>query len=130
LIKKTGVIISAFFLLLTISGCAAEKYGAGINKDVPTVNVRDAMFNPAMNGKLVNLEGIIITQCQSPDGCWIFLRDGTGRIFITTKPGGPNDPAPPPFTLPPRTGKKAKVTGTIHHTPQGIYMIAQGVEIR
>jgi hypothetical protein len=123
------ILATIFTAFLFLSGCSAEKYGADIKKDAPTVKVRDIMLNPSNNGKLVNLEGIIITQCQSADGCWIFLQDGTGRIFITTKPGGPNDPAPPPFTLPPRTGKKAKVTGTIHYTPEGVYMIAQGVEI-
>jgi len=129
--KKTIVLISAFVLLLTLSGCSAtEKYGADIRKDATTVKVRDIMFNPAMNGSIVNLEGIIITQCQSKDGCWIFLHDGTGRIFITTRQGGPDDPTPPSFTLPPRTGKKAKVTGLIQYTPRGVYIVAHGVEIR
>lgn len=128
--KKTIVLISTFVLLISLSGCSTEKYGADIRKDVPTVKVRDVMFNPAMNGSVVNLEGIIITQCQSADGCWVFLRDDTGRIFITTRPGGPNDPATPLFTLPPRTGKKAKITGLIQHTPRGVYMVAHGVEIR
>lgn len=128
--KKTVVIISAFVLLLTLSGCSSEKFGADINKDAPTVKVKDVMLDPSMKGRVVNIEGIIITQCQSADGCWIFLHDGTGRIFITTRPGGPNDPAPPPFELPPRTGKKAKVTGAIQYAPEGVYMIAQGVEIR
>ncbi len=124
------ILAVTFISFLFLSGCSAEKYGADIRKDVPTVKVRDVMFNPAMKGSVVNLEGIIITQCQSADGCWIFLHDGTGRIFITTRPGGPNDTAAPLFTLPPRTGKKAKVTGTIQSAPEGIYIIAHGVEIR
>jgi hypothetical protein len=123
------ILATIFIAFLFISGCSTEQYGAGINKSAPAVKVKDVFFNPSLQGQIVNLKGIIITQCQSADGCWIFLHDGTGRIFITTKPGGPNDLAPPSFTLPPRTNRKAKVTGTIHFTPEGVYMTAQGIEI-
>jgi hypothetical protein len=128
--KKIVLIISVFVLLLILPGCSVERYGIEIKKDAPTVKVKDILLDPFMNGRVVNLEGRIITQCQAVEGCWIFLQDNTGRIFITTRPGGPNDPAPPPFTLPPRTGNRAKITGKIHSTPEGVYLVAQGVEIR
>lgn len=120
--EKIFIIASGIILSLAIFGCSAEQYGAGINKEVQTVKVKDILLDPSMNGKVVNLEGIITTQCPKRDGCWFFLHDGTGQIFISLRPDD--------FTMPQRIRKKAKVTGLIQHTPQGVQIIAYGVEIR
>lgn len=121
--RAATVLITAFLLsttVLFVTGCAAEKYGAGINKSAPLVKVKDVMLNPSLQGQTVNLEGIIITQCQS-DGCWFFLHDGTGQIFINLKPMD--------ITIPPKTGKKAKVTGVVVNDKGNYLIIAHGVEI-
>ena len=107
-------------IIIFTTACAAEKYGSGINPDAPKVQIKDIMLNPTLLGKTVNIEGIIITQCQS-NGCWFFLNDGTGQIFIDLAPKG--------FSIPPRTGKKAKVTGVIQQNQQFFQIVAHGVEI-
>jgi len=115
---------SAIFLILMLifsAGCSADQYGAGANKEIQKVNVKDVILNPSLNGKTVNIEGIIVTQCQS-NGCWFFLNDGTGQILI--------DMAPKGFSIPPKIGKKALVTGTIVQEQGSFKIIAHGVEIR
>lgn len=121
--KVTTFLITTFLLITTvllITGCAAEKYGADINKNAPLVKVKDVILNPSLKGQTVNLEGIITTQCQG-DGCWFFLNDGTGQIFINLKPAG--------IKIPPKTGKRAKVTGIVVNEGGNYMITAHGVEI-
>lgn len=114
-------IAAIFVLLLTLAGYSAEQYGAGVSNEITTVTVRDIVFDPSLRNKLVNLEGIIIAQCVSPEKCWFFLNDGTGNILINLKPEG--------FALPARIGKKARVTGVVTYTRGGLQIIARGVEV-
>lgn len=118
--KKLYISFLIFFLVFTAISCSAEKYGSGVDKTKPFVKVKDVFLDNSLNGKIVNLEGVISTQCQS-SGCWFFLSDGTGRIFINLAPRG--------FTLPPKTGKKAKVTGEVARDQHNVQIIAHGVEI-
>ncbi|MCX7990614.1 MAG: DNA-binding protein [Proteobacteria bacterium] len=114
--KKYLIIMLSLILL----ACASEKYGAGVDKNVQKVSVKDVVLNPAFQGKTVNLEGKITTQCAS-NGCWFFLNDGSGQIFIDLATNG--------FAIPPKQGKKAKVTGVVSFGQAGVYIIAIGVEI-
>ncbi|MEN2995342.1 MAG: hypothetical protein ABDH19_08380 [Thermodesulfovibrio sp.] len=66
------------------------------------VKIKDIFINQSLIGQRVIVEGIIITQCQSK-GCWFFMNDNTGSIFINLAPIGIN--------LPPKTGKRAIVMG-------------------
>lgn len=119
--KRLHIVILIFFMFaVTSTGCSAEKYGSGVDKTLPTVKVKDIFLDSSLQGKVVNLEGVIATQCQS-SGCWFFLSDGTGRIFINLAPKG--------FALPPKTGKKAKVTGEVFRDQHNVQIIAHGVEI-
>lgn len=114
--KKSIFLILAIFLF----ACGSEKYGAGVDKSAPKVAVKDVILNPAYQGKTVNLEGKITTQCAS-NGCWFFLQDGSGQIFIDLSTNG--------FAIPQKQGKAAKVTGVVSSGQVGIYIIAVGVEI-
>ena len=119
--KKLYILFLILILLsFSTTGCSAEKYGAGIDKNIPLVKVKDVFLDNSLQGKMVTLEGVISTQCQS-SGCWFFLSDGTGRVFINLAPKG--------FTLPPKTGKKAKVTGEVMRDQHNVQIIAHGVEI-
>ncbi len=112
-----------FFILLLILviGCGAEKYGSGVDKTVQKVSVKDVFINTTYQGKIVNLEGVITTQCAS-NGCWFFLKDDTGQIFVDLATKG--------FALPQRQGKKAIVTGTVSFGQNGVFIIAHGVELK
>ncbi len=114
--------IALFFVLILIfAGCTAEKYGGEMKSSAQTVKVKDVMLNPALHGRVVNLEGIITTQCTS-NGCWFLLDDGTGQIYINLAPKG--------FSIPQKTGKLARVTGIVQQGQEGFQIIAEGVEIK
>ena len=110
-----------FSILILAAACSGEKYGAGVDPQAPLVTVKDVYIDASLQGKLVNLEGEIISQCQSPDKCWYFMQDATGRIFVNLKPAN--------LTLPAAIGKKAKVTGTVLKTRDGFQVIARGVQV-
>lgn len=119
--RIAGCFLSLMAIIL-VAGCSAEKYGDAIDGNIPVVTVKDVILMPSFQGHMVKLEGIIITQCASNDGCWFFLHDGTGQIFVDLAPKG--------FTIPPRTGKKATMTGVVHQWKDGFRIVAHGVEIR
>ncbi len=111
--------ILIIFSLLTVS-CSAEKFGGQIDKNLPVIKVKDAFLDPSLQGKMIIVEGVISTQCQS-SGCWFFLSDGTARVFVNLAPKG--------FSLPPKTGKKAKVMGEVMRDQHNVQIIAHGIEI-
>ena len=119
---KSGMfLIFLMAVILTATGCSAEKYGLGIDSSAPVVKVKDIILRPDFVGRTVTLEGKIISQCQS-NGCWFFLYDETGQIFINLKPNN--------FALPSRIGKNVRVTGIVSADQQGYQIIARGVEIK
>lgn len=113
-------IVYCLVLLLILIGCSKENYGGDIDQTAPYVQVKEVFLDPSLIGKRVNLKGVIVTQCQS-SGCWFFLHDGTGQIFINL--------APKNFTLPPKTGKSARVTGIVSEMEKNKFIIAEAVEI-
>jgi hypothetical protein len=111
------LIVAAFAL----AGCSGEKFGAGYDSKAPLVKVKDVMLYPEKRGVPITLEGTISTQCMS-NGCWFFLQDETGQIFINLAPNG--------MAIPPRTGKRARVSGIAGAAQQpGWQIVATGVTI-
>lgn len=113
-----GSLILFLGLLLGCSG--KERYGQEISKDAPFVKVKEVYLNPALQDKVVNLEGEIVSQCFSA-GCWFYLKDETGTLLIDLAPNLS-------ITTKNKIGRKVKVTGKVVRT--GNYkIIASGVEI-
>lgn len=115
----TGLIILVFAALLT--GCSVERYGAAIDSSTKTVKVKDLFLDPSLLGKKVALKGRISSQCGST-GCWFFLQDDTGEVFVNLAPNN--------MSLPPRINKKAKVTGIVLPVQGELQVVAQGIELR
>lgn len=111
------------FLLLSffLAGCSGEKYGLGVDPAAPKVQVKDVFLQEQLIGKKVTLEGRIVTQCQS-NGCWFFLHDGTGQIYI--------DLSKNQFTLPALPGKQVVASGTVARSQKSYLLVATGVEVQ
>lgn len=118
---KRFVIVCCVFALLVAACSSAEIYGQSMPKDVQKVQVKDILLRPTLQGQVVALEGIVITQCTS-NGCWFFLNDGTGQLFINLAPKG--------FSIPPRTKRVAKVFGLVQQEQGAAQLVAYGVEIQ
>lgn len=116
---KRLILLAALSCLL--AACSSEKYGSGADSTVPAITVKDVYLDPSARNRPVSLEGIIIGQCGSPDKCWFFLQDDTGRVFVNLKPSG--------FSLPAAIGRKVKVTGIIQGDKREPQIVAQGVEV-
>lgn len=106
---------------LVLAGCGGENYGSGVDPDAPKVQVKDVFLKPELLGTKVTLEGKIVSQCQS-NGCWFYLQDETGQIYI--------DLSKSQLTLPSRPGKQALASGTVGKSKQSYLLLASGVEVK
>jgi uncharacterized protein YdeI (BOF family) len=109
------------FLALGACGSGAEKYGAGVDASLPVVQVKDVFFEQQLLGQKVTLEGRIVSQCAS-SGCWFYLQDDTGQVFIDLSRNG--------FELPSLPNRLVKASGTVARSQQAFLLIATGVEVQ
>ena len=116
---KNLLLLFTLLITLLLVGCSGEKYGAGIDSSAPKVKVKDLFLQQRLLGQRVTLEGKIGSQCQS-NGCWFFLQDETGQLYI--------DLATNNFSLPPMQNKSVVASGTVAISQNSILLIATGVE--
>jgi len=96
----------------------SEKYGVDITEKKVT-NVKDILANPDEYLKrTVRLEGKISREC--PSGCWFYLEDNTGTIYVDINPSG--------LSIPPKVGKKVTIEGVPTNRNGRISIIGKGVE--
>jgi uncharacterized protein YdeI (BOF family) len=114
-----SVLLTSLFLAACSGG--GDKYGAGVDPDARSVQVKDIFLNPDLMGQQVTLEGRIVSQCGS-NGCWFYLQDETGQVYVDLARNG--------FELPSLPNKTAIATGTVARTQQAFMLIATGVEIK
>jgi len=119
---KKMLLGSVVVLSLFLAACSGnEKYGAGVDPDAPKVQVKDMFLRPDLIGQKVTLEGRIVSQCAS-NGCWFYLQDDTGQVYIDLSRNG--------FELPSLPNKKAIASGTGARSQQAFLLIATGVEVK
>ena len=85
------------------------------------VKVKDVFLKKNLLGQKVTLEGKIVSQCQS-NGCWFFLQDDTGQLYI--------DMATNKFSLPSMPNKQVAASGTVARSQNNLVLIATGVEVK
>ena len=125
--KKIRLIAALLIILLVIlgvSGCSgnssdnSERYGVDITEK-KVVSVKDIYSNPnEYLNQTVRLEGEIVRECSS--GCWFFLEDKTGTIYVDINPSG--------LSIPPKVGKKVVVEGVPENKNGRIGINGKGVE--
>jgi len=121
-IKFIGVLLIILLVMLSVAGCSSnsKKFGADITEE-KVVEVKDIFTNPDKYlNQTVKLEGKIVREC--PSGCWFFLEDKTGKIFVDINPSG--------LTIPQSVGKKVVVEGKLKSRNGRIIIIGRGVEIK
>ncbi len=123
-IKLIGVLLIIILIILGISGCSgnsggsSERYGVNISEK-EVVSVKDIYSNPnEYLNQTVRLEGEIVRECSS--GCWFFLEDKTGTIYVDINPSG--------LSIPPKVGKKVVVEGVPENRNGRITIDGKGVE--
>ena len=123
-IKLISVLLIIILIILGISGCTgnsgdnSEKYGVNITEK-GVVNTKDILSSPDKYlGQTLRLEGTIVREC--PSGCWFFLEDETGTIYVDINPSG--------LSIPPKVGKKVAVEGVPENKNGRISINGKGVE--
>lgn len=123
-IKLIGVLLIIILIILGISGCSgnsgdnSERYGVNISEK-EVVSVKDIYSNPnEYLNQTVRLEGEIVRECSS--GCWFFLEDKTGTIYVDINPSG--------LSIPPKVGKKVVVEGVPENRNGRITINGKGVK--
>ena len=123
-IKLIGVLLIVILIILGISGCSSnssdnsERYGVDVTEE-RIVNVKDIYTNPnEYLNQTIRLEGEIVRECGS--GCWFFLEDETGTIYVDINPSG--------LSIPPKVGKKVIVEGVPENKNGRISIVGKGVE--
>jgi len=127
-INLIGFFLVFFVIVVSLAGCGGnssgnsnnndEKYGVNITEKGIT-SVKEIYTNPSEYlDKTVRLEGKIVQEC--PSGCWFYLEDETGKIYVDIKPSG--------LSIPPKVGKKVVVEGVPSNRNGGIIIIGKGVE--
>lgn len=115
-----GYVLVVSFFLTACSG-GGEKYGAGVDPGAPKVQVKEIFLRTDLMGQQITLEGRIASQCAS-NGCWFYLQDDTGQVYIDLSRNG--------FVLPSRPNKTVIASGKVARTQQAYLLIATGVEVK
>lgn len=118
---KKLLLMATLIIPLIIAGCGGENYGAGVDASAQKVKVKDVFLQKNLLGQKITLEGKIVSQCQS-NGCWFFLQDDTGQLYI--------DMATNKFSLPPMPNKQVVASGTVARAQNNIVLVASGVEVK
>ena len=123
-IKLIVLLPIILLIIFGVSGCSGnssnniEKYGVDITEKEVT-SVKDVLANSdEYLNRTVRLEGKITRECGS--GCWFFLEDDTGTIYVDINPSG--------LSIPPKVGKKVAVEGVPTNRNGRISIIGKGVE--
>ena len=119
-IMLSAYVLFVSFFLAACSG-GGEQYGAGVDPGAPKVQVKDMFLRSDLMGKKVTLEGRIVSQCAS-NGCWFYLQDESGQVYIDLSRNG--------FALPSLPNKTAIASGTVAKNQRAFLLIATGVEVR
>jgi len=120
--KLIGILVILLVVIFIIAGCSSnsnsEKYGVNITEK-GVVNTKDILSSPDKYlGQTLRLEGTIVREC--PSGCWFFLKDETGTIYVDINPSG--------LSIPPKVGKKVVVEGVPENKNGRISINGKGVE--
>ena len=122
-IKFIIVLLVILLIILSVAGCSGSNSGKKFGVDITekkVVEVKDIFTSPDKYlNQTFKLEGKIVREC--PSGCWFYLKDKTGTIFVDINPSG--------LTIPQSVGKKVIVEGELKSRNGRIFIIGRGVEI-
>jgi hypothetical protein len=122
MVKKIMLSTGALMVLLAIflvPGCIRkEQYGSAIDPSFALEKASNILSSPeSYLGKQVVLKGKIDMECGS--GCWFYIDDGTGRIYVDLKPAN--------IAIPQRVGKSVTVIGKVVKEEDMLMVNAAGV---
>lgn len=118
--KCSSLLIAAFFLIM-LSGCTSAPTPAPqpTAQNAPWVTVRQLIDDSEeYSGQKVSLTGKIIIECT--EGCWFFLDDGTGKIYVSLKEAG--------LDIPQKIGSQVILVGEISGSGGNLKILGEQVK--
>lgn len=113
-------LIPLIIILLFFCG-VKNKYGEEIPKNLLPNQIREILQSPTdYQNKNVLIVGEITAECGS--GCWFFIKDETGQIYV--------DLSPSKFAIPQRIGKKVVVYGKVEIKKGEPIIVGKGVKFK
>jgi uncharacterized protein YdeI (BOF family) len=114
--KKHMAILIILIVILT--ACKPQTFGEPI-KESKVTSISEVL-DQRESKTTFRLEGKIGAVC--PSGCWFYLKDASGEIFVDINPSG--------FAIPQKSGKQAIVEGAFMKIKRKPIFVATGVEIK
>lgn len=111
-------VLAVFFAF----GCAQQgkSFGQPIT-EAKLTPISDILAKPEQfAGKTVRIEGKIMVEC--PSGCWFFLKDATGTIYVNLNPSN--------FAIPQVRGHEVIVQGAVKKGGPQLEVTGEGVQIK
>ncbi len=118
--KCSSLLIAACCLILLV-GCASAPAPATqpAEQNASLVTVRQLIDNSEeFTGQKVSLTGKIIIECTQ--GCWFFLDDGTGKIYVSLKEAG--------LDIPQKVGSQVILVGEISGSGGNLKILGEQVK--
>ncbi len=131
--KVFHLVLSGLCLIFALVGCSSGISPTPSLTQVPftqepakvggagnaTVTVRQLIDNgDAYAGQMLSLNGKIVLEC--PEGCWFFLDDGTGKIYVDLKPAG--------LVIPQKVGSRIALKGKTKGSGGNLQILGEEVQ--
>jgi uncharacterized protein YdeI (BOF family) len=118
--QRVVVIVTGLVVLSLLScGPAPTPTGPATPGDAVPVTVRQLIdHSEEYAGRPVSLTGKIVVECSQ--GCWFFLDDGTGLIYVDLQPAG--------LTIPQKVGERVTMRGKVKGSGGNLQILGEAVE--
>ncbi len=119
-LKLTVAVLCA---VLALAVCACNTPPApttlATGKPATATTVRELMDHSAdYADRTVNVTGTIVIEC--PEGCWFFLDDGTGKLYIDLQPAG--------LSIPQKIGSRVTLSGKLTGSGGNLKFLGEDVQ--
>lgn len=118
-----AVVLAALLAAVWATGCGSAKqapvYGREIPSDMPVTTAAEILARPeTFEGKDVLVSGKITSEC--PSGGWIWVRDGSGDIYVNMHPTN--------VFIPQRVGRNVRAVGKVVLESGSAQVVGYGLE--
>ncbi|MFH1283367.1 MAG: hypothetical protein ABII27_06860 [bacterium] len=117
-----NILSGIFFIgfIVSSAGCVSEnKFGKDIALTEPTSIGSILKYPSKFKDKNVLVKGQISVEC--PTGCWFYLKDSSGEIYIDLNASN--------FAIPQLENKEVAVEGTIITKQGHTFLLGKGVNV-
>lgn len=122
--RGVGIALVMFYLFLLL-GCSATPIPSPLPiltaspHNPVAVTVRQLIDgSDKFSGQTITLTGTIALEC--PEGCWFFLDDGSGKIYVDLKPAG--------LTIPQKMGSRITLLGKTKGSGGNLQILGEEVK--